>query len=458
MEISATHLSVERAQKRLRVVAADTSLGQTLSQKASDGIAESQRSHISYWAKEKDWPKEFFEAKEYFPQDSMAHLLTITKPMATLRRKWSESSMITSTTPSDQKPREEKCAPYRSPNYEILLEIQGSSYMRDHKLGVRDECKKLCEKLLQTKQPVPRDTIFRDDVFKITCDKLRGKNEARIIKDLTPLLVPSIEPFATLGAEHLDVAVESVNEGWNDCVPIIRPRPQPDYAAGFSRYAFSNDQLRRLQPFLGLPQDLSYFMGTRYMHFPFLTCEIKCGNAASDVADRQNAHSMTVALKGVVELFKLVNREQEVNRRILGFSFSHDDKQMRIFGHYPVIDEDTVTYWRYPIHDFVFMERSGLEKWTAYTFTKNLYDIWVAPHFKLICSAVDDVPIKQWKPAIPEPSHLLLSQSSGLSQFMEDQTFTQEAQGRDNQSRPMDLQPMTPDTSIQSTTKRKKQN
>ena len=45
----------------------------------------------------------------------------------------------------------------------------------------------------------------------------------------------------------------------------------------------------------------TYFMATTWMYFPFLTCEVKCGAAALDVADRQNAHSMTVAVKGVIE-------------------------------------------------------------------------------------------------------------------------------------------------------------
>ncbi|PGH03921.1 hypothetical protein GX51_03757 [Blastomyces parvus] len=42
--------------------------------------------------------------------------------------------------------------------------------------------------------------------------------------------------------------------------------------------------------------DLSFFMATYYMHFPFLTCEVKCGATALDIADRQNAHSMTLSV------------------------------------------------------------------------------------------------------------------------------------------------------------------
>jgi len=36
------------------------------------------------------------------------------------------------------------------------------------------------------------------------------------------------------------------------------------------------------------------------MYFPFLTCEVKCGAAALDVADRQNAYSMTMAVRVLV--------------------------------------------------------------------------------------------------------------------------------------------------------------
>jgi len=66
---------------------------------------------------------------------------------------------------------------------------------------------------------------------------------------------------------------------------VTKPRPQPDYALGFGRSAFSDDQLNKLQPFIGDPSDLSYFMATYYMPFPFLTCEVKCGTAGLDIAD-----------------------------------------------------------------------------------------------------------------------------------------------------------------------------
>jgi hypothetical protein len=89
--------------------------------------------------------------------------------------------------------------------------------------------------------------------------------------------------------------------------------------------------------------DNSYCLGTYYMYFPFLTCEVRCGDVGLDTADRQNAHSMTLAVRGIVELFKLVGREKELHREILAFSISHNDESVRIYGHYPV-DRRTQDY------------------------------------------------------------------------------------------------------------------
>lgn len=80
----------------------------------------------------------------------------------------------------------------------------------------------------------------------------------------------------------------------------------------------------KLQPFIGEVTDTStsYFIATWQMYFLFLTCEVKCGAAALNVADRQNRHSITMAVRGAVELFRLVGREVELHREILTFSLS----------------------------------------------------------------------------------------------------------------------------------------
>lgn len=94
-------------------------------------------------------------------------------------------------------------------------------------------------------------------------------------------------------------------------------RSQPDYAVEFGRTAFSEEQLNKLRPFVGELTDTLFCMATYYIYFTFLTCETKCGAAALDIADRQNAHSMTLAVGRVVGLFKLVGREKELDRQVL---------------------------------------------------------------------------------------------------------------------------------------------
>ncbi|KAL7921160.1 hypothetical protein ACQKWADRAFT_321649 [Trichoderma austrokoningii] len=286
-------------------------------------------SPVGFWAKEGRWPQQYFEPES--ESEEMENILARRKSLSTMSRKRSSPAM--DITPSDQRPREEKSAPYAD--------------ARPFYLGPTDASKRLVRDLLDGAQPVPEGTIFDDEVFEEACLNLEGMNEARIIQDISRLIVPSVET-AALRTKALRWLVESVNEGWNNSVPLTGPRPQPDYSVGFKREAFSDDQLAKLSPFIGdfILGDQSFFMATYYMYFPFLTCEVKCGATALEVADRQNAHSMTLAVRAVTALFRTVNREAE----------------------------------RHPIHAFSFTALDGKERWTAYRFIKN------------ICSAINQLP------------------------------------------------------------------
>ena len=384
----------------------------------------------------------------------MNHLLARKKSSSSLRGKQSEagSAAPSSTTPSDQKPREAKSIPYARPSYTTVLATKGS-FMDKSDLGITDASKNYCRTLLEKEQTVPQDSLFRDDVFDKACRKIQDRNEAMVIRDISSLIVPSAQTLSTYGAAHLDHLMESVNEGWNSSIPYYGPRPQPDYSVGFGRSAFTEDRLEKLKPFVGEITDTftSHFMATWQMYFPFLTCEVKCGAAALDVADRQNAHSMTLAVRGLVELFRLVKREKELHREILAFSVSHDHRTVRIYGHYPVIDGEKTTFYRHPIKTFDFTSEDGKEKWTSYKFTKNIYDIWVPTHLKRICSAIDELP-----PDLNfEVSQLSEPGESGLSQGLEshhlsDQTShdTASLEEADSQSSRVDSRVVTPDTSM----------
>ena len=399
--------------------------------------------------KQKDWLQEHCLEEPFRPMHGfhhLQHLFARKKSLSSLRRKNSESSL---QTPSDQLPREIKSAQYRTVEYEIGLEKKGS-----HMCKFKDGCKQEhLERLLYSEQTVPQDSLFRDDLFDITCEKIRNRNEAMVIRDISPLIVPSAQTLATYGATYLNHLYECVNEGWNSVIPFHGTRPQPDYSVGFGRSAFTEEQLKKLEPFVGEigSNTFTYFMATTRMYFPFLTCEVKCGAAALDVADRQNAHSMTVAVKGVVELYRAVKREKELHREILAFSISHDYRLVRIYGHYAIIEEDKTTFYRHPIHEFSFTALDGKDKWTAYKFTKNVYDIWRPIQHKRICSAIDE---------LPSDIDFDLSQSASFSQLDRQSSQLSNAESAwmleeaNSQSSIASSQEVTPTTSFTQTIER----
>ncbi|OTA01259.1 hypothetical protein A9Z42_0015710 [Trichoderma parareesei] len=380
---------------------------------------------VAFWAKKGRWPEETSSTtstvdRRYLPRK---------KSSSNLSRKRSNSA--TSTTPSDQKPRELKSAPYKDARYPLLLQTKGS-YMRVSELGITDGSKQLIGSLLNDEQSAPQGTLFDDEIFLDACCNLENKNEARIIQDISRLIVPSAESLA-LRNKNYKFLVESVNEGWNNSIPLTGTRPQPDYSIGFKRDAFTKDQLDKLSPFIGdlITGDQSFFMATYYMYFPFLTCEVKCGAAGLDIADRQNAHSMTLAVRGIVELF------------------------LRIYGHYPVITREDIKYYRHPIRTFDFTELDGRDKWTAYRFIKNVYDVWMPAHFESICSAIDQLPSGLNFDVPP------LSEATGLSQdlgnlLQSDASCASMPDGWDSQSSNGEQQAVTPDTSSSGVAKRRK--
>ena len=362
----------------------------------------------------------------------------IKKVPTSLSRKHSESSLNGS---SDQTNREKKSAPYRTVRYTTLLEGKGS-YIYKSDLGITNGSKDIYTRLIELEQAVPKDSMFRDDLFEKTCHKIADRNEARVIQDIARLIVPSAETLATYGATHLDQLIEGVNECWTGNIAVEGPLPRPDYSVGFRRSAFTDEQLKKLDPLIGSVFEKSLFVATYRMYFPFFTCEVKCGAAALDIADRQNAHSMTVAVRALVELFRSVNREKELHREILAFSISHDHTSVRIYGHYPVIKENKNTFYRHPIYKFDFTALDGKEKWTTYIFTKNVYDIWMPILHKRICSAIED---------LPAGINFDLSQSATFSQSAppsSQQPNAESISGEDNQSSFLASQEVTPTTSF----------
>ncbi|TFB03513.1 hypothetical protein CCMA1212_004558 [Trichoderma ghanense] len=286
-------------------------------------------------------------------------------------------------------PKEHKSVPFRDPSWQYEFHRCGT-YMSEDSDGLRPEATALYKELLERERPLPKKSLFDDDVIGETCERVRFKNETTLFRDITPLIAPSVELLAT-DHPHLGFLCESTDEVWSNSQPVVRIQPQPSYAIGFSAEAFSEEHFGKAIDFFNdlYAAKTSPMKVTADMFFPCFSLEI--GPIA--LGERQNAHSMTIGMRGVVELFRGVSREGEVHRQILGWSIAHNHRRVEISAHYPVIYGNITNFHRTKIHSFDFSDPE-CDKWAAYRFTRNLYDTWMPAHFAWICSAIEKLPVE----------------------------------------------------------------
>lgn len=56
-----------------------------------------------------------------------------------------------------------------------------------------------------------------------------------VLRDVTPLIVPSAEIVFSYGAKKLEHLIEEINVSWSKCDPLANsPIPQPDYSVDSS--------------------------------------------------------------------------------------------------------------------------------------------------------------------------------------------------------------------------------
>ena len=168
--------------------------------------------------------------------------------------------------------------------------------------------------------------------------------------------------------------------------PIYGPKPQPDHARGLKWSTFSESQRRKL----GVkPDEKSLYTAREDMYFPYLTAEIKCGNQALELADRQNMHSMCIALRAVVALSQAAGCPEKVHRRLLGFSISHELEGLRIYGYYPEI-EGKALYFRWPVAQLNIWAKE--DRWACYRFVENLDRDFLCIHTDRLMQLLSEIP------------------------------------------------------------------
>ncbi|KAL4816704.1 hypothetical protein BDW67DRAFT_184531 [Aspergillus spinulosporus] len=264
--------------------------------------------------------------------------------------------------------------------------------------------KAACKTLLEEEwggEP-PTGTVFDENKIKRTMAWLALKSKIAIIHAIGELVVPSVDYLV-----DLDFLAGDSNEPWLESIPLedsvspykrdedplgekyYLPRPQPDYSVGFSRLAFTKKQLLKLKPFLSWINSTSFFTATMRIYFPFMVSEVEPDNAGPQVAQYQCMHSKALCLQGIIYLFRLVKREQELDRTILGYSIVYNSIDVSIYGYYPVINGPEITYHACEISSFVLNSET---KWTSFKFVMAVYHKWAPLYLERICSAIEQLP------------------------------------------------------------------
>ncbi|KAL7924680.1 hypothetical protein ACQKWADRAFT_285660 [Trichoderma austrokoningii] len=328
-------------------------------------------SPVAFWAREGFWPPKY-------KRRGREHILAQKCPTESVLRDRMEGMEDEEDGESDCWPHEQKFTMYRNIEYKLDEE---SSFIGDSLDGADPKIMELCRKWLKEPQQLPDRLESGVDFFEFI------EQDDKTELDSARLFSSHMLPY-----EGVQILATSFYRGWNSSVPLSAMRPQPDLTVGFALCELTQDQLNRLHPFLGddAAKYRSFFMATDKICFPFLTYEML--DNALDEADLMNAHSMTLAVRGVIELFRLVNRQHELHRQILGFSLSHDCTSVRIYGHYAEIDGGHTTYYRHEIHSYTYEYEDEEGKWAAHRFVKNVYEKWVPGHYERICSAINQLP------------------------------------------------------------------
>ena len=121
------------------------------------------------------------------------------------------------------------------------------SFLGDSPEGITDDSRYDCQALPTTSVELPRHSLFDDDCFRVACDMLRDRSKARIVDDISRLLVPSAETLTTFGPTQLKHLVVNINKRWTESIPATDTRPQPDFCIGFSFSAFTDSQVQNLK-------------------------------------------------------------------------------------------------------------------------------------------------------------------------------------------------------------------
>ncbi|KAI9781826.1 MAG: hypothetical protein M1816_002176 [Peltula sp. TS41687] len=355
---------------------------------------------ISYWAAHHTWPKDFAE-----------HNLMASSNSTNKRQRTSECMDVRSRSYSQSRKDGEVPEQY-TPAYETHIFSKGLNMdtLRGEEL-ISEESKQTCVSLQEITHNSIKPTIYPAAAIRKVINLCRNRNEAMVNRDVTPMIVPPLRSLYLSGDSHLEHVVDEVNADWYQQCVLEGPQLRPDLAVGLFSSAFTEGDIDKLKRYNSVD---NWTQVTSHMYFPFLMCEVKCGNEGLDFADRQNMHSCSVAVRAILRFereadkYRAEKKMDSLNGQVLVFSISHDQQDARLYGHYAVVQEEKWMYYRYRIRKFDLTDNNGLL--AIYNFVQNILKSYLPRHLQRLQDALAALPDGN-KP--PESSGL--PSSSGLS-------------------------------------------
>lgn len=291
---------------------------------------------------------------------------------------------------------------------------------------VTEESRDMCKALLAVDKLRPAYNACSEETYIGVFQRASKRNEERVRRDLTPYIVPSAELlYVHNGETALEHVREEMSGDWTKCNLLGGTQPRPDYAYGLSSASFTEEERLKMENYTNIDNPTKF---TESMYFPFLLCEAKCGKKNINDADRQNVHSASIAVNAIVKLCagKEGNDTEKLSGHILVFSISHDNERVKIYGHFPLIQNGRTTFHRYYVHDYSLDGHYGRDRNTGSNFTRALYREFYPAHLRRIQEAIA---------RLPSPRTTLMISDDCLTE-VELPVSEQSSQERDSSPRP----------------------
>lgn len=343
---------------------------------------------ISYWAANHTWPDNFAEAH------AMSSNNTNKRQRMSCHSQSSRNEKHRSYTQS----RKNGDVPEQyTKEYENWIFTQGLD-MDDSKGEelVSSDSKVTCKDLQEITCMIISPTVYSNAETLKVVRLCRNRNEAMVNRDVTTLIVPSIKSlYLKNGGNQFEHFTDEVSTQWHESWVLAGPRPKPDLTVGFFSSAFTIEENQKLTNYTSF-ENLT--RPTDELCFPFLMCEVKCGNERLDYADRQNMHSCSVAVKALLKLEQKADQYREDKQfesllgKILVYSISHDQKDARLYGHYALVEGEKWTYYRHCIEQFN-IGRKERDLLALHNFACNVLTEYAPKLLKRLQKAIAALPV-----------------------------------------------------------------